>query len=58
MLEDVCDTLYDAINWSVMVVSERADEDSKRAIYQIARDQVNQINSWLEKQLDTNCWWT
>lgn len=56
MLEDVCDTLYDAINWSVMVVSERADEDSKRAIYQIARDQVNQINSWLEKQLDTNCW--
>ena len=48
MVEDVCDTTYDAINWSVMVAAERADTDLAQSINRKAASQVNEINGWLE----------
>jgi len=56
MVEDVCDTTYDAINWSVMVAAERADSGSAQTINRKAASQVNEINGWLDSRLDSDGW--
>ena len=56
MVEDVCDTTYDAINWSVMVAAERAESVSAQTINRKAASHVDEINSWLESQLDSDGW--
>lgn len=58
MLEDVCDTTYDAINWSVMEVTvfERATGELASHLLETARQQVAEVNAWLETQLDAKDW--
>ena len=58
MIEDVCDTYYEAINWGLMevrawkrVTGEKADAIEKRA-----HEQTAGVFAWLERELGSNQW--
>lgn len=58
MIEEVCDTHYEAINWGLSEITyfrraEGALEDTLRAA---AAEQIGRLNAWLEKQLGDADW--
>ncbi len=60
MIEDVCDTSYEAINWGLGEIewfgrAEGAAADGLRAT---AAAQTAEIQRWLEQQLDGREWFT
>ena len=58
MIEDVCDTYYEAINWGLMEVRawKRVAGDQAAAIEQRAREQTAGVFAWLERELGTGEW--
>lgn len=53
MLEELCDTYYEAINWAVFEVSvfQRATGEAAERLLQRAREQVAGINDYLNRAL-------
>ncbi|KAM3414511.1 hypothetical protein BST61_g9670 [Cercospora zeina] len=53
MIEEVCDTHYEAINWAMgeIVWFERAEGAEAERLIAAAKEQTGQILSWLEKKL-------
>jgi len=58
MIEDVCDTYYEAINWGLMEVRawKRVTGDQAVAIEKRARQQTSGVFAWLERELGTSQW--
>jgi glutathione S-transferase len=55
MIEDVCDTYYDAINWGLMEIRawKRASGELANQIESKARTQTAGVHAWLERELAT-----
>ncbi len=53
MLEDTCDTIFEAVNWAVgeIVVWERAQGELREKLLARAVQQTAGIHSWLEREL-------
>jgi len=58
MIEDVCDTQYDAVNWGMMeiIVFKRAEGDLAERILATAAEQTAGLQAWLERQLGEREW--
>jgi glutathione S-transferase len=58
MLQEICDTTYDAVNWGVseIMVFKRAEGELADAILARARAQVQALNARLEQDLATRTW--
>lgn len=58
MIEDVCDTQYEAINWGIGEIKwyRRAEGDLADRMLAHARQQSLDIQAWLERQLGDNDW--
>jgi glutathione S-transferase/RNA polymerase-associated protein len=58
MVEDVCDTHYDAINWGMMelLVFKRAEGDLAATLSARAAAQVTGLQAWLTRQLGDRDW--
>jgi glutathione S-transferase/RNA polymerase-associated protein len=58
MLEDVCDTHYDAVNWGMMelLVFKRAEGELAAKLSARAAEQVAGLQAWLERQLGGRDW--
>lgn len=58
MIEDVCDTHYDAVNWSVLEVTafRRAEGMLADELLGQAARQTAGLNAWLERQLGESEW--
>lgn len=58
MLEDLCDTYYEAINWAVMEVRifQRATGDPAERLLRRASEQVAGVNAYLERELGGRPW--
>jgi glutathione S-transferase/RNA polymerase-associated protein len=58
MIEDLCDTYYEAINWGLMEVRawKRVTGDQAAAIEKRAREQTAGVFAWLERELGTGEW--
>ena len=58
MIEDVCDTYYEAINWGLMEVRawKRVTGDRAATIEKRASDQTAGVFAWLERELGDNQW--
>lgn len=58
MLQEICDTAYDAVNWGVseILVFKRAEGALAEAILGRAREQVNGLNARLERELGERTW--
>jgi glutathione S-transferase len=58
MLQEICDTTYDAVNWGVSEVLffKRAEGPLADSILERARTQVRQLNARLERELQTRPW--
>jgi glutathione S-transferase len=58
MLQEICDTAYDAINWGVseILLFKRAEGVLAEQILERARAQVNALNARLERELSTRAW--
>jgi glutathione S-transferase len=58
MIEDVCDTYYEAINWGLMEVRawKRVTGDKADAIEKRAHEQTAGVFAWLERELGNNEW--
>ncbi len=58
LIEEMCDTAYDAVNWGVaeVTVFGRATGDAAERLLAMARTQVNALNERLEKELSTRPW--
>lgn len=58
MIEDVCDTYYEAINWGLMEVRawKRVTGDKADAIEKRAHEQTAGVFAWLERELGNNQW--
>jgi glutathione S-transferase len=58
LLEEICDTLYDAINWGVMEITafKRAEGEHAAALLATARSQVAGLNARLERELENRSW--
>lgn len=58
MIEDVCDTQYEAINWGLGEIAwfGRATGDKAKEIQKRATDQTARIQGWLTKQLGNADW--
>ncbi|KAJ9602213.1 hypothetical protein H2200_013333 [Cladophialophora chaetospira] len=58
MIEDVCDSQYEAINWGMGEIStfKRAEGELAAALKGKARVQARQIQSWLTEQLGDAEW--
>ncbi|HKP57885.1 MAG TPA: glutathione S-transferase family protein [Polyangiales bacterium] len=57
-LEEICDTLYDAVNWGVseIVVFKRAEGDAAARMLARAKQQVDGLNARLERELANRAW--
>jgi len=57
-LEEICDTLYDAVNWGVaeILVFKRAEGDDAASILTKAHEQVAGLNARLERELASRAW--
>jgi len=58
MLEDVCDTDYEAVVWGIYEIATmgRVDGDAKDALLARGRRQVAGLDAWLERQLAGRKW--
>ncbi|RVX73442.1 hypothetical protein B0A52_03084 [Exophiala mesophila] len=58
MIEDVCDTQYEAINWAMGEVGwfKRADGELAEKLKAQAAHQTRQIQDWLAQQLGSSDW--
>jgi glutathione S-transferase len=58
MIEDVCDTYYDAVNWAIaeILVFGRASGALAERLLGRAREQTNGVNAWLARRLDVQPW--
>ncbi|MEE8311954.1 MAG: glutathione S-transferase family protein [Candidatus Binatia bacterium] len=58
MIEDVCDTQYDAVNWGMMelLIFKRAEGDVAGRILARAAEQTAGLQAWLERQLGERPW--
>lgn len=58
MIEDVCDTYYEAINWAVMEIRvfRRATGALAERLLGRAKHEVTGVNAWLERQLGAAPW--
>lgn len=58
MLEEVCDTHYEAINWGLSEITyfRRAEGALAGQMLATAGDQIGRLNAWLEKQLGDADW--
>ncbi|GMV61616.1 MAG: hypothetical protein AMXMBFR74_07850 [Parvibaculum sp.] len=58
MIEDVCDTQYEAINWGLGEIAwfGRVTGDKAKEIQKRAADQTARIQGWLTKQLGNADW--
>lgn len=57
-LEEVCDTLYDAVNWGMAEITlfQRASGEQAEKMLAIAREQVTGLNARLERELEGRAW--
>jgi glutathione S-transferase/RNA polymerase-associated protein len=58
MIEELCDTYYEAINWAVyeIRVFQRATGELATRLLARAAEQVHGANAWLERQLAGRLW--
>ncbi len=58
MIEEVCDTHYEAINWGLSEITyfRRAEGDLADQMRATAGQQIGRLNSWLERQLGKAEW--
>ena len=58
MIEDLCDTYYEAINWGLMEVRawKRVTGDRAAAIEKRAGEQTAGVFAWLERELGASQW--
>ncbi len=58
MLQEICDTAYDAVNWGVseILVFKRAEGTLAEKILERAREQVRGLNARLERELVERPW--
>ena len=58
MIEEMCDTYYEAINWGVFEIRffGRAKDAAADAILARAAEQTSGANAWLERQLGSKQW--
>jgi glutathione S-transferase/RNA polymerase-associated protein len=58
MLQEICDTTYDAINWGVseILVFKRAEGALAEKILERAREQVSALNARFERELEQRAW--
>lgn len=58
MLEEVCDTHYEAINWGLSEITyfRRAEGELADRMRATAGEQIARLNAWLEKQLGEADW--
>jgi len=58
MIEDVCDTLYEAINWGLGEIRwfKRAEGKKAEEMMATAKSQTGQILDWLEGRLAGRTW--
>lgn len=58
MIEEVCDTHYEAINWglSEIVYFRRAEGELAEAMLETASAQIGRLNAWLETRLGEADW--
>jgi len=58
MVEDVCDTHYDAVNWGMMevIVFKRAEGELAATLMARAAEQTAGLQTWLERQLGGRDW--
>ncbi len=58
MLEDVCDTHYDAVNWGTMemLVFKRAEGELAQEILGHAAEQTAGLHAWLTRELGARDW--
>jgi RNA polymerase-associated protein len=58
MIEDVCDTYYEAINWAIaeVLVFGRAGGALAERLLGRAREQTAGVNAWLARQLGAQPW--
>src|SRR5262249_14779030 len=56
MIEEVCDTYYEAINWAIMEIRAfgRATGDAAEQLLAKATEQTVGVERWLERQLGTH----
>jgi glutathione S-transferase len=58
MLEDLCDTYYEAINWAAMEIRvfRRATGEVAERLLARGTEQARGVNAWLERQLGDRSW--
>src|SRR5260221_3906216 len=58
IIEEMCDTAYDAVNWGVaeVTVFSRATGNAAERLLAMARTQVSSLNERLERELSTRPW--
>ena len=58
MLEEICDTTYEAVVWGIyeVLVMGRVSGAEKDAIVARGREQVQGLNAWLERELGGRHW--
>jgi glutathione S-transferase len=58
MLEELCDTYYEAINWALAEIRyfRRATGDGAASLMARAGEQIAGVHTWLERQLGERTW--
>ena len=58
MLEELCDTYYEAINWALAEIRffQRATGDAAERLVKRAGEQIAGVHAWLERQLGSRTW--
>jgi glutathione S-transferase/RNA polymerase-associated protein len=58
LLEEICDTHYDAVNWAVaeIMVFKRAEGELAGRMLAHAKQQIDELNARLERELATRPW--
>jgi glutathione S-transferase/RNA polymerase-associated protein len=58
MLQEICDTSYDAVNWGVseILFFKRAEGPLAETMLERARTQIRQLNARIERELQTRPW--
>jgi glutathione S-transferase/RNA polymerase-associated protein len=58
MIEEMCDTYYEAINWALAEIRyfRRAMGALGETLYERARGQIAGVHAWLERQLGSRRW--
>lgn len=58
MIEDVCDTLYEAINWGLSEIRwfKRAESEQAEKMKATAARQTTELQAWLTDKLGTAQW--